>query len=168
MKSAGGTVEVQATAECFRPLDRLEIVMQGNVVASATSGRGGSKKLTLKAKVRVPHSTWIAARCYGAQGHPAEYMAAHTSPVYMKVGRTRAFDGPAAEHMLALVEGGIEYLNKLATVFDERSRKRMVKQFNEARRELKGRLVVEAGHTHHHGNGEYHTHGHGYDANHVH
>ena len=48
--------------------------------------------------------------------------------------------------MLALVEGGIEYLNTLATVYDEPSRKRMVKLFKEARAELKGRLVVEAGH----------------------
>ncbi len=168
MSSSGGTVEVEAIAECFRPLDRLEVVMQGKVVASVSGGRSGAKKLKVKAKVRVPHSTWIAARCYGAQGHPAEYMAAHTSPVYMKVGRTRAFDGPAAEHMLALVEGGIEYLNRLATAFDERSRTRMVKQFNEARRELKGRLIVEAGHSHHHGSGGYHTHGHGHDADHVH
>ena len=76
-------------------------------------------------------------------------MAAHTSPVYITCGDTRAFSGPAAEHMLALVEGGIEYLNTLATVYDEKSRKRMVKLFNEARKELKGRLVVEGRHTHH-------------------
>ncbi|MFC1671812.1 CehA/McbA family metallohydrolase [Planctomycetota bacterium] len=168
MSSSGGTVEVAAVAECYRPIDRLEIVMQGQVMASAQGGPGGAKKLKLRKKIRVPHSTWIAARCYGRQGHPSEHMAAHTSPVYMKVGRTRAFDGPAAEHMLALVEGGIEYLNTLATVFDERSRKRMAKQFNEARQALKGRLIVEAGHSHHHGSGGYHTHGHGHEAGHAH
>ena len=95
-------------------------------------------------------------------------MAAHTSPIYIRCGRKRAFDGPAAEHMLALVEGGMEYLNKLATVYDERSRKRMVKLFNEVRQELKGRLVVEAAHTHHHGRGAYHTHGHGEEYGHRH
>ena len=70
--------------------------------------------------------------------------------------------------MLALVEGGMEYLNAVATAFDEPSRKRMVKLFKEAQRELKGRLVVEGGHSHHHGHGPYHTHGHGHQPDHDH
>jgi hypothetical protein len=61
--------------------------------------------------------------------------------------------------MLALVEGGIEYLNTLATVFDESSRKRMVRSFKEARHELRGRLAVEGGSAPHSGHGPYHTHG---------
>ena len=89
-------------------------------------------------------------------------VAAHTSPVYVTCGRTRLFDGPAAEHMLSLVEGGMEYLQTLATVFDERSRRRMVKLFKEARRELKGRLTIEGGHPHPHphpdGSTPYHRH----------
>lgn len=65
-------------------------------------------------------------------------------------------------------EGGIEYLQALATAFDEPTRKRMVKLFKEAQQELKGRLLVEAGHDHHHGIGPYHTHGHGEPADHRH
>jgi len=38
----------------------------------------------------------------------------------------------------------MEYLNTLATVYDESSRRRMVRQFEEVQAELKGRLVVEA------------------------
>ena len=94
-------------------------------------------------------------------GHPAGYVAAHTSPIYLKLGDTRLFDGPAAEHMLALVEGGIEYLNTIATVFDEPSRKRMVKVYQEAQRELNERLLTAGVATHHYLDGEYHTHGHG-------
>ena len=111
---------------------------------------------------------WVAARCAGADRHPGGYVAAHTSPVYIKCGNTRAFDGPAAEHMLALVEGGMEYLQTISTAFDESSRKRMVRLFREAQAELKGRLVVEAGHTHHHGHGTYHHHGHGGQSDHRH
>jgi hypothetical protein len=110
----------------------------------------------------------MAARCSGYAGHPGSYIGAHTSPVYIKCGDTRAFDGPAAEHMLALVEGGMEYLQTLATVFDESSRKRMVKLFNEARQELKGRLLVEGSPVHDHGRGAYHTHGHGQRSDHHH
>ncbi|MBN1676064.1 MAG: CehA/McbA family metallohydrolase [Kiritimatiellae bacterium] len=155
---SGGTLEAHATAECFRPLGLVELVLNGHVVAREEAPAGAGK-LAIRTKLKVAHSGWIAARCWGAPG-PAGYMAAHTSPIYLKCGHSRAFDGPAAEHMLALVEGGIEYLNTIATVFDEPSRKRMVKLFKEARAELKGRLIIEGGCTHHHGDGHYHTHGH--------
>ena len=45
--------------------------------------------------------------------------------------------------MLSLIDGSTEYLNKLAVVYDEASRRRMVKLFNDARAELNGRLIVE-------------------------
>jgi hypothetical protein len=118
--------------------------------------------------VAVTSSGWIAARCSGHPRHPGGYIAAHTSPVYLKCGQTRAFDGAAAEHMLALVEGGIEYLQTISTAFDEASRKRMVKLFQEAQRELNGRLTAEGGRCHHHGSGPYHIHGPGGVAAHRH
>ncbi|MFC1737085.1 CehA/McbA family metallohydrolase, partial [Candidatus Hydrogenedentota bacterium] len=167
MTENGGTVEVHATAESFMPLGRLELVYNGRVVAHKAFPKG-AKKITLKTKLKIPGSGWIAARCVGLISHPHGYAAAHTSPVYITCGNTRAFNGPAAEHMLALVEGGVEYLNTIATMYDESSRKRMVKLFKEVRKELKGRLVVESGHTHHHGHGAYHTHGHGHGAGHSH
>jgi len=171
MPAGGGTLSVEATAESIWPLGSIEVVYNGRVVARAKSSKG-ARRLRIKDKLTVRGSGWIAARCCVVSGHPANtggsWAAAHTSPVYIKCGDTRAFDGPAAEHMLALVEGSIEYINTLATVFDERARKRMVKLFKEARDELKGRLATEAGHTHHHGRGPYHTHGHGRAADHKH
>ena len=161
----GATLEVHASAECFRPLKQLEIVVNGRVVATRSSG-AGTRKLQIKKTVKIPGSGWIAARCAGVDGHPAGYMAAHTSPVYVQSGDDRLFDTQAAQHMLALVEGGVDYLNKLATVYDETSRNRMVSLFNEVRRELGDRLVVEGGHVHH-GGGGYHHHGPG-EAPHVH
>ena len=168
MGAGGGTVEVQAHAESVWPLGCIEIVYNGRVVASESAPRKGAPKLSVAAKVTLDGSGWLAARCGGPQDHPAAFTGAHTSPVYVQVADTRAFDGPAAQHMLGLVEGGIEYLNTLATVFDESSRKRMVRLFKEAQAELKGRLVVEAGHSHHHGGGAYHTHGHAGEAGHKH
>lgn len=163
----GGAMEVHSTAESAWPIGRLEIVCNGQVVASEQAAKG-ARVLHVRDKIAVRGSGWIAARCYGVDGHPGSYHAAHTSPVYVKCGETRAFDGPAMEHMLALVEGGIEYLNTLATVYDEPSRKRMTKLFSEARKELKGRLVVEGKHVHHHGDGVCHTHGRGVTPGHQH
>ncbi|HUT77394.1 MAG TPA: CehA/McbA family metallohydrolase, partial [Polyangia bacterium] len=158
LPSSGAALEVEAVAESFLPLGKLEVVCNGRVVAASHS-TAGARSLRVAARVPVRGSGWIAARCGGAPQHPGSYTVAHTSPVYVVCGRSRAFDGPAAEHMLALVEGGIEYLNTLATAFDEASRKRMVRLFGDAQRELKGRLLAEAGCSYHHGGGAYHTHG---------
>lgn len=167
LPSSGGTLEVQARAHSVWPLGKIEIVHNGGVVAAEYAKKG---KLALRAsgKISASCSGWIAARCSGLDGHPGEYVAAHTSPVYLKVGRTRAFDAPAAQHMLGLVQGGVEYLNTLATVFDESSRKRMVKLFKEVQQELQGRLNVESKHKLHHGHGPYHVHDHLGTADHQH
>jgi hypothetical protein len=167
LKSPGAELEVAAAAQSVWPLGRIEVVQNGRVIASER-GSAKTNSLTVKCRAKVAGSGWIAARCWGPSRHPASYTAAHTSPVYIQCGGDRPFSGPAAEHMLALVEGTMEYAQTLSTAFDEKSRKRLVKLFNEVRQELKGRLVVEAGHQHHHGSGGYHTHGHGEAAGHTH
>jgi hypothetical protein len=141
----GGTVEVEATAHSAWPIGRLELVHNGVVVAQAAAPRG-ARRLALSRRVAVKGSGWIAARCAGPAGLPSATACAHTSPVYLRCGRSRAFDAPAAQHMLQLVQGGLEYLNTLATAFDESSRRRMVNEFREARRALQGRLLVESPH----------------------
>lgn len=167
MSESGGMVEVHAVAESFWPLGKLEVICNGHVAASTEDPRG-ARRLEVRERVVVSRTGWIAARCSGYAKHPGGYVAAHTSPLYVTCSDTRAFDGPAAEHMLALVEGGIEYLKTLCTAFDESSRKRMVRVFEEARQELKGRLVVEGRYAHHPGEGPYHTHGHGVRPDHDH
>ncbi|HOX40419.1 MAG TPA: CehA/McbA family metallohydrolase [Candidatus Brocadiia bacterium] len=139
--SPGADLEVQAHAECFLPLGKIEIVRNGQVVAAQHSEKG-AKSLKVAAKVKCDGSGWIAARCSGHSSHPGGYVAAHTSPVYVKCGSHRCFDGPAAEHMLSLVEGGIEYLQTISTVFDEAAQKRMVKVYREAQMELRKRLKM--------------------------
>jgi hypothetical protein len=149
----GGTLAASAIAECFAPLGALEIVVNGRVVASAKSARGESR-LCIRDKVKIASSGWIGARCTAHPKHPGNYMAAHTSPIYVRCGDERAFDGPAAEHMLKLVEGGIEYLNNVATVFDDRARRRMVRVYEDTKRELGSRLAEAHNHATRHG----HTH----------
>ncbi len=167
LPTGGGGLEVQAVAESVWPLGKLELVHNGNVVARRDAPKGAGK-LEIREKVKVAASGWIAARCSGLPRPAKSYVAAHTSPVYVRCGGARAFDGRAAQHMLALVEGGIEYLNTIASAFDGPSRKRMVRIFTEARKELKGRLVVEATHRPHSGSGSYHTHGHEVEPDHRH
>jgi hypothetical protein len=142
MRSTGGTVEARVRVESFAPLGSVELVMNGRVVAKETA-ESGATQIDLVHRVQVERSGWIAARCSGLQGHAGALLAAHTSPVYVTCGDQRPFDGPAAEHFLALVDGTTEYMNNIATVYDEESRNRMVKLFTEARTELRERLSGE-------------------------
>jgi hypothetical protein len=167
LPAGGGSVEVEAVAESAWPLERIEIVVNGAVAAAAVA-RQGSGRLRIRERIRLAGSGWIAARCSGRQTPASQYLAAHTSPVYADSGGARPFDAPAAQHMLTLVEGGVEYLNTLATVYDEASRKRMVKWFQEAQQELKARLVIEGPHGHTHGSDGTRVRGHRAEAGHRH
>jgi hypothetical protein len=150
MPASGGTVEARAFIESVWPVGRIEIVQNGRVVASETARtfvtEGGVHKLAVTARIPVQRSGWLAARCVGPDKQPSGPMKAHTSPVYLRVGDTRAFDGPAAEHMLAMVEGTQEYFHTIATAYDEATRKRMGKLYREASEELRNRLIREGGH----------------------
>ena len=135
LPKTGGALEVNAVAESAWQVGAIEIVLNGKVVAREESS-GGAEKLTLSTRVQVPGSGWIAARCSGAGNMPAGYMAAHTSPVYIRCGRQVPYDGPALEHMLNLTRGGIEYLETISTRFDDREQERMIKIYREVEAHL--------------------------------
>ena len=142
---AQARLNVQSTAESIWPINMIEIVCNGNVVARAESV-GGVRSLSINETIAVSGSGWIAARCAAAEAGPQGYIAAaHTSPVYVKCGDSSAFNGPAAQHMLKLIEGGIEYLSVIATHADAASRERMIRVYREAEAELQRRLRCERG-----------------------
>ncbi|MGZ8570643.1 MAG: CehA/McbA family metallohydrolase, partial [Actinomycetota bacterium] len=114
-----GTVSVSATAECIFPIGSLEVVRNGEVVASA-EGAASARRLELRADVRVDEDSWLAARCGGTHYWDGptlrdgwgRRMFAHTSPVYVACGRDAwsRVDPGWAEAMLAQIEGGITRL----------------------------------------------------------
>lgn len=115
-----GTVEVEAWAESVLPVNTLQVVMGGRVVAEATQPKG-SRRLSLREKVKVERHTWLAARCGGPSyfdGLPHldvwnRGVFAHTSPVYVAVGGTWwMFDRQGAEYMLTMVQGGLEFIRE--------------------------------------------------------
>ena len=114
----GGTVEVVAEAESVLPIHTLEVVQEGRVVAS-TEEASGTRKLVLKAEVKVEGHSWLAARCSGPnyfEGVPhydgwGRGIMAHTSPVYLACGgEWWMFDPQTAQYMLSLVEGSLHYI----------------------------------------------------------
>jgi hypothetical protein len=114
----GGTVEVVAEAESVVPIHTLEVVQEGRVVASVEEAKG-TRKLRLKAAVKVEGHSWLAARCSGPgyeQSVPhfdgwGRGIMAHTSPVYLACGgEWWMFNQETAQYMLTLVDGSLHYI----------------------------------------------------------
>jgi hypothetical protein len=76
----GDRLSIKAAAHGNAVLPRhLEVIEQGAVIREAKAASQQGKELSVEFTIPVQHSTWIAARCYGA----------HTTPVYVKIGEER-------------------------------------------------------------------------------
>jgi hypothetical protein len=98
-------VQVGARASSQFPLDKVEVVFNGKVVASGTLAED---KLSSKLEtgVKIPRSGWISLRAQGP-GHPDHsggLLEAHTSPVYVEVGGKPAASREDAEYFLKWIE----------------------------------------------------------------
>ncbi len=118
--SGPGTVEVEAWAESIFPINVLQIVRNGQVVAQAES-KEGTRRLELKEKVQIDKHSWLAARCGGPNymgnfyhiDAMARGMFAHTSPIYVAVGGDWwMFSEETAKYMLTLIEGNLAYIRE--------------------------------------------------------
>jgi hypothetical protein len=120
----GGTVEIEAAAESIFPVHVLQIVQEGEVIASSDE-RNGARALRLKTSVNVNRHTWVAARCAGPKYEARTHydcwrrgIFAHTSPVYIAVGgEWGMFDLGTAQYMLTLIEGSLEHIRHHARRF---------------------------------------------------
>ncbi len=118
--SGPGTVEVEAWAESIFPINVLQIVRDGKVVAQ-TESASGTRRLELREKITIDKHTWLAARC-GGPGYMGSFyhldemtrgMFAHTSPIYVAVGGDWwMFSEETAQYMLTLIEGSISYIRE--------------------------------------------------------
>lgn len=87
--SSGQSVRIRAQATVnpdFDDLDRIELVVQGDVVHTEKNLR--KNKLTLEYSFTPRNSMWIAIRTFGKRGNPTE---AHSAPVYIYVDGNRNF-----------------------------------------------------------------------------
>jgi hypothetical protein len=86
---------VSATVRFYRPIEALEIVKNGEVVA-AVPGDGEKRSLTASARIECPESCWVAARARAKKEENEPEIQGHTHPVFwirdgkaVNVGRAR-------------------------------------------------------------------------------
>jgi hypothetical protein len=92
-------------------LDRLELVVLGDV--SARESAGGGDRIHLEKTLTADHSMWVALRAYGQHQEPQFTTVAHSAPIYVIVD-----DQPSwkAAGLADLVQYQRAQLNELLTV----------------------------------------------------
>jgi hypothetical protein len=136
---AGGSIEVRADARSAAPIHRLDIVLNGRVVASRRED-AGAKQITLNDTIRAQGPGWIAARCASRLETPGFRIAAHTSPVYLTAPGTELFSAPVAAYMMTLIDGAEAWAAQLATRPDAARFQRILQVFKDARARLHDRM----------------------------
>jgi hypothetical protein len=139
MRGRDGRVEIQARARSTVPIHRLEIVVNGEVVASREEP-DGDREIVLREPIAVRAPGWIAARCASRTAYGGIQVAAHTSPVYLAVPGQDLFSPPVAAYLLTLIDGSEEWVNKLATRADAARHDRVLRVLRAARERLHARM----------------------------
>ncbi|MFN8707898.1 MAG: CehA/McbA family metallohydrolase [Planctomyces sp.] len=107
-------IRVQASASARRKFDRLEVILDGEVIRSVSCEASGSHWIArIDETIPVSRSGWIAVRTPSPSvpDHPVhqtptalnEYgreMFSHTSPIYVEIDAKRHFDAEAASGLL--------------------------------------------------------------------
>ncbi|MBI4306494.1 MAG: CehA/McbA family metallohydrolase, partial [Chloroflexi bacterium] len=161
MRKGGGHVRIEASAQATMPFHRLQVVHNGLVIAEAADSKG-TVSLKIKEDVLLERPGWLAARCISEHTQwnvwPVKF-GAHTSPVYVEMAGSQVFDGPTAEYLITVLEGGITWLNTLAIPATPERHRAIKKVFEDAIADIRAKMPADEhdGHVHSHG-GRSHRH----------
>ena len=136
----GGTVEVEATASSVWPLTAVELIVNGVPDVRETAPEP-TTSITLSHKLKTEKPCWVAARCWGPHLTDAGPVMAHSSPVYIEVGKANTFEPGDGHYLMTHMEGGITWAERIGVFRDEAVRRRLIALFREAQEELRRRSL---------------------------
>jgi hypothetical protein len=138
-------VRVRAQARSLVPFEHLEVVVNGEVVASqAPSGEPAAA--TLEAEIQAPAGGWLAARCWGRAWLPGFFVGqrvyAHTSPIYLRHADLPVpVDAEAVQMFCGHLDAALEWVQTQGRYENDAQRERLAGIFQEARRILASRAA---------------------------
>ena len=134
----GGTVEVTVAAWAAQPvIDRVELVHDGRVIATAGAGR--EDRVVLNERVHVERSGWLAARVASdsfIHSAFATSMGAHSSPVYLDVAGQRPWNEEDAAAIGTIIDGSRMWVETIAATRSSEERSRLAEYFISSRKAL--------------------------------
>ncbi|HEX5478746.1 MAG TPA: CehA/McbA family metallohydrolase [Dehalococcoidia bacterium] len=131
----GATVRIEASAGSWLPMQRLEIVTNGEVVASAEATYEG-RFAHVEHELRIDESCWIAARVVG-DAHELvmdESLYAHTSPIYVLAHGAPIARPDDAAYFVAWIDRLIETVRAHGRFASDEQREDVVATFREGQR----------------------------------
>ena len=135
------TSTVSASASFFRPLEKLEIVRNGRIVA-AVSGDGNGTALTTSVQVPNTESCWVAARVVAQKLTGEPDIQAHTNPAYLVRNGKPAMVRSARETLVARWESEIAWYQSAPLAFhSDAERREFFRQAERALEELRRPLL---------------------------
>jgi len=133
--AAGDVLRVEAEAGSYAPMERIELIVDGEVVASAVADDGGRHAL-LTHELRVERGCWIALRASGPE-HEAVLggaLFAHTSPIYVNVAGAPIASRADAAYFVEWIDRLIEMCEREGSYASAADRDAVVALFREAQR----------------------------------
>jgi hypothetical protein len=135
---APAVAAVRAEARSAGPLDRLEVLAQGTVLASQVAS-GDRRTVAVEAEFSPVEHTWIAARCRGASQPDQPPLFAHTSPVFLETQQPRRASRSALDSLLAVLDRTLAWVERQARCENEKQRTHLREVIGSARQELERR-----------------------------
>jgi hypothetical protein len=143
LPASGGRLEARVRVRAAQAVIRsVEIVVNGQVVAMGESPQA-TDDITLSAPLDITSGAWIAARSRSDREILSAFttsMASHTSPVYVDVIDHPLFVAEDARAVLAVIDGTLSWIERMAAVASQSDRKRMVEVIAASAAALRGRI----------------------------
>jgi hypothetical protein len=142
-RTPGSEVVVEGEARSYVPIERLELVVNGEVVALGEVKEHG-KRASLSQAVRIDSSCWIALRALGSAGPQVlgGELFAHTSPVYVTVGGAKVERREEAAYFVEWIERLIAMCEEHGRYASEAEREHVTNLFRRAQEHY--RKIVDA------------------------
>jgi hypothetical protein len=143
--SRGTSVRVAADARLnpdFGPLDRLELVVSGDVVQTVA---GGSDRIELRKDLPISRGVWIAVRAYGQGNDPRNLRVAHTAPIFVTVDdtgfvKTEALPELVARQRKLLEEMKTSRVDPMGDLEPWETKELLIEQYDKQRAGLASRI----------------------------
>jgi len=135
---ASFSVEGLATVVFHKPIQKLEIICNGKVVASRL-GDGRQTEISLPFRFPIQESSWVAARAQGPSLQPDLEIWAHTNPVYVLKDDKPVYVKADRELVSQQWEKEAEFYRNAGLIFAaESQRKEFFQLVEETRKILRG------------------------------
>jgi hypothetical protein len=135
---ASRTLKAIATAVFYRPLLKVELIVNGRVVA-VVEGDGKQRELTLPFQSEITESSWIAARAKTISYPGEPEIWAHANPVYLLKDGKPVYIKRDREALRARWAVELEYYKTAGLKFEKESqREELMSMAEETSRLLAG------------------------------